>query len=350
MSKYKKRLLVILYVISTIIIQCTPVLAIELVGTSSMMDKNEERMSSQSALNSKELVSEEEEKAVGELISIKYKGEYRDVDYKTPNEQILIGKNHMNDTIIPAGSVGGGKLFDKDQAYSSSNGYYAKYRIIDFKKLMTPDNFTEIVVGTHTDGGTVITISSSLNGEEWNNLGYIKIKDFEVVKGTFAYDHRYEYNHIKSIDIPKMNKFRYLKVEVTKAVNTYHTCAIDFFYVYGDQEKFEPSRMIGIEYEQTVDIDNNTSLPKIIEVKAEIEDQTTNTYKLSIEDFKCDVNGIPFFFWKADEVMFIGANEDYTEVRCIIDEGISGRKVPVKVYIGDALGHIGKYTVWLSSN
>lgn len=241
-------------------------------------------------------------------------------ELEASSKEALIAENWVWQSIFPSGS------------HNGSIGGYARCRIINFEEDITADDIEFIVLGPSRGKSSKFNIYISSDAVTWTSIGYVQSA------GTG----KWEKILIRSEDIIQDESFKCLKIQ--SAGSQY----IDGVRVYGQIK--QASRMIGIEHEQTVDIDDNTSLPKIIEVKAEIEDQTTNTYKLSIEDFKCDVNGIPFFFWKADEVMFIGANEDYTEVRCIIDEGISGRKVPVKVYIGDALGHIGKYTVWLSSN
>lgn len=112
----------------------------------------------------------------------------------------------------------------------------------------------------------------------------------------------------------------------------------------------KPSRRIGYMYEQTVEIDEDVLIPQINSVKAELIDRSTNTYSLTIEDFECDSNGKAFFYWKADEALFTSASEDFKQVECIIDKGISGRNIPITVYIGDCLGHITSYKVWIKAN
>ena len=112
----------------------------------------------------------------------------------------------------------------------------------------------------------------------------------------------------------------------------------------------KPSRRIGYMYEQTVDIDENSLIPQIKSVKAALIDKATNTYSLTIEDFECDSNGKAFFYWKADEALFTSASEDFKQVECSIDKGISGRNIPITVYIGDCLGHVNSYKVWIEAN
>lgn len=244
----------------------------------------------------------------------------------------LVGSSRMN-YVKPKGSISGKK-------YNHSNGYYAECRIIEFEKIYTLDNISEIVTETNTPIGTKLTFEYSLNGIDWKSLGYTTTK----YCATQNVNNR-EVNFIKGKDLHSSDEFKYLRATTT-------TMVLDIFDVYlnkCDKVDIEPCRKLGVEYEQIVDIENSTKSPKISSVKYELVNNSSNTYILSVEKYEVEDNGIPFFVWEADGAMFTQTNEDYTKVQCVIDDGIYGRKIPIKLYMGDGLGHITTSIVWLET-
>lgn len=229
----------------------------------------------------------------------------------------LIAENWVWKAIFPSGS------------HNGVTGGYARRRIIDFERDITINDIEFIILGPSRGGISKFNISISNNAVNWVNIGYVKSA------GTFGW----EKILVKGDDIIQDTSFRYLRVD---SVGSQY---IDGVRVYGESKI--NSRNLGVEYEQLVDVDSSIKAPQIIEINKILIDATTNIYELSISNFKCDTNGKCFFFWRADGATFISTNQDYTKVKCIIDKGVSGRKVPIKVGIGDSLGHVSKYTIWL---
>ena len=206
------------------------------------------------------------------LISTKYKG---NIIY--PQGEI-IGINYLTN-ISPGGSAGGKSAYSGDRNYTSYDGYYAKYRIIDFQRNLTSNDLEEVVIATHAGGGTTITLFTSIDGSTWNVLGDIVVENFS------SSSLRFEYNHIKSYNLNINGKFRYIKAEVTKASSSYGICALDGLIVVGKDGGTLQSTIEApdkLEITPTKDVYN----PNPIEIKLNLE----NTGYKSINNVKAVLN------------------------------------------------------------
>lgn len=107
----------------------------------------------------------------------------------------------------------------------------------------------------------------------------------------------------------------------------------------------ELSSEMGIEYEQTTTLADNAVKPDINEISFESSrDEDNDYFTVKITGYKCDPGASPFFFWKADEAVFVNASPDFKEVEVI---AAKGKAVTVHAYIGDNLGRVGVFEILL---
>jgi hypothetical protein len=107
------------------------------------------------------------------------------------------------------------------------------------------------------------------------------------------------------------------------------------------------TRQAGNEYEQTTHLAQNVLAPEIKSIKVNLLDASIGHYRLTIDEFTVDTGARPFFYWKAAEGVFVNPINNFKQVEFIVDSGTQGRNIPVYVYLGDGLGRIDKYKVWV---
>lgn len=107
------------------------------------------------------------------------------------------------------------------------------------------------------------------------------------------------------------------------------------------------SRTAGDEYEQRVDLAEGTIRPEINYVNVEVIDSSKGHYRLTVEDYTIDPDGEEFFFWEAKEGVFTNVSNNVKTVEFIADKNTYGRRISVVVTIGDGLGYVGRYKLWL---
>ena len=115
------------------------------------------------------------------------------------------------------------------------------------------------------------------------------------------------------------------------------------FYVNPIPE--HPQNTIGIAYEQTLDISDDTELPAITAVIAnrKVDNNNQKYYRLTVANYSYDDNASIFFYWEADSGEFQRVNDDYTVVDFIPDG-----ENKVTVYMGDGLGYVASYTLTIN--
>ena len=116
------------------------------------------------------------------------------------------------------------------------------------------------------------------------------------------------------------------------------------FYVNPIPE--HPQNTIGIAYEQTLDISDDTELPAITAVIAnrKVDNNNQKYYRLTVANYSYDDNASIFFYWKAESGEFQRVNDDYTVVDFIPDG-----ENKVTVYMGDGLGYVASYTLTINN-
>lgn len=103
----------------------------------------------------------------------------------------------------------------------------------------------------------------------------------------------------------------------------------------------QPKTKIGYDYWQVVPVIEGKVKPKINLVSTKIND---SGYTLKIEDYTCDKEAIPFFYWKIKNGEFVDSSDDFKTVYCTIDKSAT-----VEAYIGDGLGWVASYTITLKT-
>ena len=151
----------------------------------------------------------------------------------------------------------------------------------------------------------------------------------------------YEYNTsfiIHSEGLESNDYARKVQVAIPTANGVIYSEAFTF-YVNPIPEY--PQTTMGIAYEQTLDISDDTVPPAINAVKvAKKQDKNTKEYyyRLSILTFTADEDANIFFFWETDGGEFQKVDNEYMEVDFIPD----GTNT-VTAYMGDGLGWVASY-------
>lgn len=153
-------------------------------------------------------------------------------------------------------------------------------------------------------------------------------------------DSGYEYNTtfiIHSEGLESNDFARKVRVAIPTESGIYYSNAFTF-YVNPILEC--PQTTIGIAYEQTLDISNDTLLPSINSViAAKKQDKNKNIYyRLSVLTYTTDEAADVFFYWKTDGGEFQIVNNDYTVVDFVPDGNNT-----ITVYMGDSLGYVASY-------
>lgn len=152
----------------------------------------------------------------------------------------------------------------------------------------------------------------------------------------------YEYNTtfiIHSEGLESNDYARKVRVAVPTANGIVYS---DSFTFYVNPIPEHPQTTMGIAYEQTLDISDDTLPPAINAViKSKEQDKNKNIYyRLSVLTYTVDDDANIFFYWETDGGEFQKVNDDYTEVDFIPD-GTNN----VTVYMGDGLGYVASYTL-----
>ena len=112
------------------------------------------------------------------------------------------------------------------------------------------------------------------------------------------------------------------------------------------------SRTAGIEYEQTTDLFDTSVKPAIKNVRIAAIDTNIGKYRLEIgpDDFECASYITPFFFWKSKDGSFSEVDSTYQAVTFTADPGTGDNKVSASAYIGDSLGYVEEYKVFVDGS
>ncbi len=182
------------------------------------------------------------------------------------------------------------------------------------------------------------------NPDEWLSDEYCSTNpafmiDLSMIEET---NDGYEYNTTFIIHSEGLESNDYAR-KVRVAVPTESGISYsDAFTFYVNPIPEHPQTTMGIAYEQTLDISDDTLPPAINAVIATKEqDKNKNIYyRLSVLTYTADDDANIFFYWETDGGEFQKVNDDYTEVDFIPD-GTNN----VTVYMGDGLGYVASYTL-----
>lgn len=229
-------------------------------------------------------------------------------------EQIMECDNFQDETVTNR---------DLDAVTSS---FYALSETADNMNYCYELSFTE-------DAGTLnsygfIRVDTRIHNADWSNYNF---------SNDYSYNSSDEFIYWDKVEV-------YIDGELAWGENLEASVS--------DDEKYIPVRTMGFEYEQTYNIDSNVVKPEITGANVEILDAEAGLYRITITDdqYVCDDNAAPFFFWSAREGVFSEPSDNYNSVIFQADEGTGHRQVKVIVGIGDGLGYVDKKAILLDGN
>lgn len=176
------------------------------------------------------------------------------------------------------------------------------------------------------------------NPDEWLSDEYCSTNPAFIIDTSKIFEdgdgYKYETTFIIHSEGLKSNSYaRKVRVAVPSDDGIVYSEPFEF---YVNPIPDTPLNNIGIAYEQTLDISDDTELPSITSVVAA---NKKSYYRLTVANYTHDDDASIFFYWRADGGEFQKVNDDYTVVD-FIPEGTN----TITVYMGDGLGYVASYT------
>lgn len=282
-----------------------------------------------------------------------YDGQFIDYDARilTPKEitqlsdigitDVALGYDFMvalsNDNkLYSCGSMDNGKL-----------GYYAAKPVLDKSSNLVKDAlWLNSVMSELTASPLTENIDLPVKGEYGSKITWISSNDYYIdSEGTV---HRPDcYGKDTAVKL-----YATISNGVDKFTPTYTA-------IVKQDPTIQPStdilnRTIGFEYEQDSSYETIPSVfPEIKGVAVTVIDESNGEYQLTVrkDQYVCDSNAKPFFYWTSEQGTFINI-EEYTNYRSVlftIDEDALNQKVKVVVGMGDGNGYIDEKSILIGN-